>query len=292
MTTTTKILLDTDIGNDIDDALCLAYLLAQPQCELLGITTVTGESKRRAMMASAQCKLAGKQIPIIPGIEKPLLIPPHQTHAAQAHALKNWPHATRFPATNVIDFMRSIIRTYPGEVTLLGIGPLTNIALLFAVDPEIPGLLKSLVLMCGQFMPAGREWNALNDPHATAMVYNASVAQHRSIGLDVTMRVQMEAEEFKAHCTHPFLQPVLDFADIWFQQSNIVTFHDPLAAATIFDDEICTFGTGIVSVELNDEKHAGQTYWHVEQNVMQTPVHEVAVAVQPEIFFEHYFGIF
>jgi inosine-uridine nucleoside N-ribohydrolase len=48
---TMKIILDTDIGSDIDDAVCLAYLLAQPECELLGITTVTGEAARRAMLA-------------------------------------------------------------------------------------------------------------------------------------------------------------------------------------------------------------------------------------------------
>ena len=56
-----KILLDTDIGTDIDDALCLLYLLANPDCELLGITTVTGESEKRAMLASSLCKLDGKR---------------------------------------------------------------------------------------------------------------------------------------------------------------------------------------------------------------------------------------
>ena len=55
-----KVLLDTDIGSDIDDALCLAYLLAQPECELLGITTVTGDVEKRAMLASAQCKVVGE----------------------------------------------------------------------------------------------------------------------------------------------------------------------------------------------------------------------------------------
>jgi inosine-uridine nucleoside N-ribohydrolase len=69
-----KILLDTDIGSDIDDAVALAYLLCKPQCDLLGITTVSGEPGRRAMMASAQCKLAGREIPIFPGTAEPLLI--------------------------------------------------------------------------------------------------------------------------------------------------------------------------------------------------------------------------
>ena len=70
----TKVILDTDIGSDIDDAICLAYLLAQPRCELLGITTVTGEPNQRAQIASAICKAAGKKVPIYPGVDTPLLI--------------------------------------------------------------------------------------------------------------------------------------------------------------------------------------------------------------------------
>jgi inosine-uridine nucleoside N-ribohydrolase len=72
----TKVLLDTDIGTDVDDAVCLAYLLAQPECELLGITTVTGEAEQRASLASVLCMAAGKEIPIYPGAESPLSHPP------------------------------------------------------------------------------------------------------------------------------------------------------------------------------------------------------------------------
>ena len=65
----TPVLLDTDIGSDIDDAVALAYLLAQPRCDLLGITTVSGLPIERAKLASAICKTASKDIPIIPGYE-------------------------------------------------------------------------------------------------------------------------------------------------------------------------------------------------------------------------------
>ena len=58
-----KILLDTDIGSDIDDAVCLAYLLSQPKCELMGITTVSGEAYERARLASVLCMEAGKKYP-------------------------------------------------------------------------------------------------------------------------------------------------------------------------------------------------------------------------------------
>jgi purine nucleosidase len=289
-----KIFLDTDIGSDIDDAVCLAYLLAQPQCELIGITTVTGEVVKRAMLASALCQAAGKTIPIFPGCEQPLLVEQQQPLTPQANALSKWPHETSFPMGEAINFMRHTIRENPGEITLLTIGPLTNVGLLFTIDPEIPRLLKKLVLMCGVFNQSSNsshvlEWNAKGDPHATAIVYRAPVSQHRSIGLDVTMQVRMDAsivrEKFKA----PLLRPVLDFAEVWFQHAETIVFHDPLAATTIFDDQICTFTRGRVNINLDGKRLQGRTDW--DPSAFHQP-HEVATEVNPERFFNHYFSIF
>jgi len=290
---TVKVLLDTDIGSDIDDAVCLAYLLSQPDCDLLGITTVTGEADKRAMLASVLCKVAGKNIPIFPGCEQTLLVPQNQPLAAQSSALSKWPHDTSFPKGEAIDFLRRTIRSNPGEITLLTIGPLTNIGVLFTIDPEIPSLLKSLVMMCGVFTNrlAGvgpLEWNAMLDPHATAIVYRASVHQHRSIGLDVTMQVRMDAQKVKTKFQTPLLKPVLDFAEVWFQHTNTITFHDPLAATTLFDDQICSFTPGSVDIELASSRLQGLTYWDAGAT---PPHHEVALTVTPERFFDHYFSI-
>jgi inosine-uridine nucleoside N-ribohydrolase len=289
-----KVLLDTDIGSDIDDAVCLAYLLARPDCELLGITTVSGEPEQRAMITSALCKLAGKQIPIYPGVADPLLVPQRQTRAQQASALDRWPHERAFPRGQAVEFLRQTIRAHPGEVTLLAIGPMTNVALLFAADPEIPSLLKALVLMCGVFTNqlarvGPLEWNALLDPHATAMIYRAPVAIHRSIGLDVTCQVRMDAAEVRERFRAPLLQPVLDFAEVWFHERPEITFHDPLAAATIFDPQVCGFTPGTVEVELASPRLAGLTYWRAGGDA---PAHEIALAVDRERFFQHYFSVF
>lgn len=288
-----KLLLDTDIGTDIDDAVCLAYLLANPQCDLLGITTVTGEAVKRAQMASALCKVAGKNIPIYPGIETPLLIEQKQQIAQQAAVLARLPHDTKFPEGEAIPFLRNTIRRNPGEIILLTIGPLTNIGVLFAIDPELPSLLKGLVLMCGVFTNrlAGvgpREWNAIGDPHATAIVYRYPVQMHRSIGLDVTCQVRMPAAEVKQRFRTPLLKPVLDFAEIWFEKMDQITFHDPLAAATVFDNNICQFTKGNVEVELTSNRLMGMTHWVAADSGR----HEVALKVNPEHFFEHYFSVF
>lgn len=288
-----KLLLDTDIGSDVDDAICLAYLLAHPQCELLGITTVTGEPERRAMLASAICKAAGKEVPILPGAPKPLLGPARQPHAPQAAALDRWPHETQFPEGHAVGYLRETIRRYPGEVTLLAIGPMTNIALLFTLDPEIPRLLKGFYMMIGAFTQGivftgmRYEWNALNDPHATAIVYAAHPPVHRSVGLDVTMQVQMEAAEVRQRFQAPLLRPVLDMAEVWFEQRPEVTFHDPLAAVSIFDDSVCTYERGQVEVELLSAHLPGMTYFTKQAD----GPHEVALGVDPARFFDAYFGI-
>jgi purine nucleosidase len=285
-----KILLDTDIGSDIDDAVCLAYLLANPECELLGITTVTGEAVQRARLASVLCKVAGKDIPIYPGAEVPLSGSQKQPKAPQAIALTNWEHQVEFPQGKAISFLQDRIHQYPGEIILLAIGPLTNIATLFKTDPAIPSLLKGLVLMCGKFLPPYRaEWNAGCDPTAAAIVYNTTVKMHRSIGLDVTTQVTMDVQQVKERFKPKLLQPVLDFAKVWFEQTEIITFHDPLAAATIFDDQICQFDKGNVEVELKNEKDKGVTYWTLDESQGK---HDVATAVDPARFFNHYFSVF
>lgn len=114
-----KVLYDTDIGSDIDDAVALAYLLAEPRCELKGITTVSGQAYERAMLASALCQVAGKPaMPMYPGVEHPLLLQQqHQPAAPQMEALERWPHRTAFPQGEAIEFLRRTIRTHPGFMT-------------------------------------------------------------------------------------------------------------------------------------------------------------------------------
>src|SRR5215207_3702176 len=133
----TKVLLDTDIGTDVDDAVCLAYLLSHPECELLGITTVTGEAEKRASLASVLCQAAGSDIPIYPGADRPMQGEQRQSIAQQAAALPRWPHENHFPMNQALDFLADTIRSQPGEVTLLTIGPLTNVGMLFSDYPDV-----------------------------------------------------------------------------------------------------------------------------------------------------------
>ncbi len=289
-----KILLDTDIGTDIDDALALGYLLSEPRCELLGVTSVTGEPERRAEMVSAICRNVGREdVPIHAGCPEALLIPMKQTRAQQAGALGDWDRQRDFEPNSAVEFMRRTIRSNVGEVTLLAIGPMTNVALLFATDPQIPAMLKRLVLMCGRFFDStdGVEWNASGDPHATAIVYGAGCRagppRHVSFGLDVTLQCTMDADTCRKKFSARVLEPVLDFAEVWFARSDRITFHDPLAAACIFQPDLCTYAEGRVTVSL-DAPTMGRTIFDSDSG--EKP-HAVASEVNAEAFFEHYFAV-
>jgi inosine-uridine nucleoside N-ribohydrolase len=288
-----KLLYDTDIGSDIDDAVALAYLLSQPQCDLLGITTATGEPQKRAEMASAMCRHVGRaDIPVHAGCPEAMLIRMRQDRAPQAEALGERPRQTGFAPGTAVEFLRNTIRRHPGEVTLLAVGPMTNVGLLFALDPEIPALLKQLVLMCGRFFEQmGGEWNAIGDPHATAIVYGQGCQsrppRHLSYGLDVTLQCRLPADEVRQRFTAKVLEPVRDFAEVWFRHAPQVCFHDPLAAACVFEPGLCTYESGLVRVSLQEPTLG----WTVFDGRAGDKPHTVARCVDAAAFFRHYFDV-
>lgn len=288
-----KVLFDTDIGSDVDDAIALAYLLSQPRCELLGITTGTGQPELRAQMASAICRHVGRDdIPIHSGCPEAMYIRIRQSEAQQAAALGTWPRRHDFPPCTAVEFLRQTIRQHPGEITLLAVGPFTNLGVLFALDPQIPSLLKHLVLMSGRFFDQMQgEWNAKGDPHATALVYaggnQSRPPLHTSFGLDVTTRCLMPADEVRARFTARVLAPVRDFAEVWFKHAPRVCFHDPLAAACIFEPTLCEYVKGRVTVSV-DAPTAG---WTVLDSACEDKPHTVAKSVNSDAFFEHFFNV-
>ena len=291
------VLLDTDIGSDIDDAVCLSYLLRQPQCELVGVTTVTGEVAQRAALCEVVCRAAGREeVPIHAGAPNVMLFGPGQPQVPQYEAIADRPHRRDYAPNTAIEFMREVIRSRPHEITLLAVGPTTNVALLFATDPEIPSLLKELVLMCGVFTghnghgPGALEWNARCDPIATAITYQARPPRFTSIGLEVTTKCKLGADE----CRQRFraaggpLEIVADMAEVWFRGRPVITFHDPLAATTIFQPDLCEYEEGTVEVRVNTPELAGLTHWNPAS---EEKPHRIAVGVSPEKFFEHYFEV-
>lgn len=286
------LLLDTDIGSDIDDAVCLAYLLRQPRCELMGITTVSGQPAVRAALADAVCRDAGRSdVPIHAGLERAL---GHgrvvQPDVPQAAVLPRFSHRAprEFEPATAVAFLRQAIRDRPGEVTLLAIGPMTNVAALFAVDPEIPRLLKGLVLMCGVFTQAVPEaprveWNASLDARAAELVYQAPARPHLSVGLDVTLRCRTPSRETLPRFSGVVAAMTEAWAHAWGESARDIVFHDPLAAALLFEPDLCAYAAGQVIVDAE----SGSTRFTADA----AGPHRVAVSVEPARFFAEYWSV-
>ncbi len=308
-----KVLLDFDIGTEIDDAIALAYLLANPECELVGITTSCGEAAKRAEMASVLCKVAGKDIPIHAGCEEPLIIPQMETTAPQARMLDRWEHDTGFKPNTAVPFMQKVIRENPGEVVLIATAPMTNLGVLFAMDPEIPSLLGGLYLLCGSptqhrddvvteslsamerddfvRILASRgvlENNSIIDPHATKIVYRARPKDFKSFGNNVSSRVTMTPQQAEESFTHPILRAVMDIAREWFKDEARVSFHDAVTAVCIFHDDVCTYRRGLLDCDIESKLLSGFTIFRENPD----GPHQVAFTIDEARFFERLFEVF
>jgi purine nucleosidase len=178
-------------------------------------------------------------------------------------------------------------------VVLLTIGPLTNIGLLFALDPEIPRLLKGHVLMGGVFGPpppgcSETEWNLSGDPHATAVVLRRPAPIHRAVGLDVTAKLSMDAPTLRARFgDHPLRAIVLEIGRSSVDRWGGMVFHDPLAAATLFNPGLCRFERGTIEVEI-----CGPTPGKARFAPASDGPHEIATAVDAERFLATFFSVF
>ena len=282
-----KILLDTDIGGDIDDAICLAYLLKEPQCKLLGITTVCGDPEKRAAVADAICRAAGQKIPIVAGMDSTLQPIPLYPTPDGACALTHWPHDT-FRKADAPAFLYERIKANPQEVILIGIGNMTNIATLFRTYPDAPHLLKGLYVMNGYF---GSEplpdpyynWNSWADPLASQIVFASPVSTHRAVPLEVTDMLTIEADRAGTllRADSDLMKAVFDFGNAWLQSAGKLTLHDPLAAVTIFHPDICSYEKGFVQVETQQKSNMGGTSF----TAAPTGNVEIARTVDKERFY-------
>ena len=281
-----KILLDTDIGCDIDDAICLTWLLRHPSCELLGITTVSGEVRLRASLASAICIKEKKTVPIYVGASNPLMIFKEAEFPQQSSLLEEWPHDKAFPNIHAVAFMRKVICENPGQVTIVAIGPLTNLALLFSVYPETAPLVKEIYIMGGTFFekPA-LEWNIKYDPHAAHIVFSAPVQRIYTVGLNVTLRLFIGPDQSATAFSRDGVPYLATLADDWFRDiSNRIYFHDPLATAVLFDKALCEWQTGTVRINLD----SFMTDFSADENGR----HVVAKNVDAAAYFDKYFQLF
>ena len=311
--TPTRVILDTDPGNgfpaaDIDDGLALGLILSSPELELAAVTIVGGNTPLELGQRSAthMLRLAEARSPVFVGRSKPSsndadawrrqLDADRQSPLARDlwrgfGALEPKGAVESEPASEAIVRMANAA---PGELTIVAVGPLTNVADAIAIDPDLPAKLKRIVVMGGSFgvwhHPV--ELNFGYDPESARAVMSSG-ASMTLVPLDTTLKTQLtleQAELLKAS-DRPltrFLGATCDPWIRWVQQRDDrsgCALHDPLAVAVLIDPTLITFERVRVDVELKGTLTRGRPVsWragHRGYGAVVLPVlREVDVAVE------------
>jgi inosine-uridine nucleoside N-ribohydrolase len=282
--TTQKIIFDTDPG--IDDAMALLFIEASPALDLVAVTTVFGNADidtttRNALYLKHRFGLTA---PVFKGTDKPLTRPrnPSPTFVHGENGLGDVELtglvAAEPEAKPAHQAIIDLARANPGEITLVAVGPLTNLALALRADPEVAALLKGVVIMGGAFGVAGKpgnvtpvaEANIWNDPEAADLVFTAPW-HVTAVSLDVTTQVvmspaYMDALEIAAGPAGEFLNAISKpYAAFYGGRDGIVgcCVHDAAAVAFVIDPSLFEVRPGSIRV-ITDGIALGQTCQKVE----------------------------
>ena len=264
-----KIILDTDIGDDIDDALALAFAIMTGKIDILGVTTVFRNAEQRAELACCLLETLGRtDIPVYAGIGKTLLqsIPDWEQVAAthrprQMEVLKSQQSLVEPRPGSAIDFIIDTVMAGDGDIALVPIGPFTNIAAAFTLEPGLAQKTQ-IVMMGGATDRVRPEWNALCDPEATRIVFGTGVPI-TMVGLDVTTKCVMSYKQVTAigSVDRPINRICSELIHLWGGDNPEPrpTLHDPLAVATLIDSTLCETREMRIEVETGADHLRGAT---------------------------------
>lgn len=273
------VLLDTDIGTDIDDAFALALILCSRELKLLGVTTVSGDTRARARLAGKMLWVAGRRdIPVAAGAPgKPL--PIDQTRWA---ANFTSPQLLRRTAVELLD---SSLSRHPGKITLVAIGPLTNIASLLRYTRGVARSIRRIVMMGGSILRGydhhqrpDPEYNIRMDWEAARDVFAAGIPITMA-PLDVTAMLQLDAAGRRRVFTHgtPLTGALANLYKLW--DHPVPTLYDPMAVALLLKPVLCI--TRPLAIQVDSDG-----YTRVEKG--RRPNAMVALQTHPKSFFDFY----
>lgn len=270
-----RVIIDTDPG--VDDAFALLLAMRSPELKIEGITAVAGNVPLELTLANAlrMVEIAGRaEIPVAAGAKGPLvrrLITAAYAHGENGLGGAVFPEPTIKPVSEpAAEFIRQIVRKYPGEVTLIPVGPLTNIATALNADPELAALVRRLVMMGGSLsggnITPAAEFNVYVDPEAARIVFQSGIPV-KMVGLDVTRKTSLTDDHVRVlqASQNPVSQAAAKIARNAIDHTRAQGFlvgpnmHDSLAVASFLEPSLVKWKEYYVDVETTGELTAGET---------------------------------
>lgn len=259
----TPIIFDTDIGDDIDDALALALALQSPELDVRAVTTVIDDTDTRARLAWKELGLYGRHdVQLGIGASEPLLGAPRPGHAPQFQVLTASDTMPGNVHRRAADLIIDTLLGSAGKITLVPVGPLTNIALALKIEPRIKEKIERIVLMGGAFDLLKPEYNIVRDSAAARIVF-ASGVPITAVGLDVTLKCKLEGPDLQRlrAAGNPASKFLVQLIELWQDKhpDRYPTLHDPLAVAVAFRPNLVETQLGRVQVEVSGTLGDGLT---------------------------------
>lgn len=259
----TPVIFDTDIGDDIDDALALALALQSPELDVRLVTTVVDDVDSRTRLAWKELGLyARHDVIVATGAAQPLLDPIRTAPAPQFQLLTAADTTPESGRRRAADVIIETLMASPDKITVVPVGPLTNIALALRLEPRIKGKIERIVLMGGAFKLNYPEYNIQRDRAAAEIVFTSGVPV-TAVGLDVTLKCKLQGpdlDRLKA-ANNPASRFLMRLIELW-QSANpgqFPTLHDPLAVATVIRPTLVETQSGSVHVETSSALTSGMT---------------------------------
>ena len=249
------IILDTDIGDSIDDALALAFALQSPELDVRAVTTVIDDVESKTRLAWKMLGMYNRRdVALAMGAPEPLLDPTTSVASKEFEVLTRndiIPDAARKRAVDLI--IETALQSR-GKITIVAIGPMTNIALALKTDPRIKNKIERIVIMGGSYLSSETEYNVKRDRTAAEIVFQSGVPI-TAVGLDVTSQCKLlEKDIDRMRLTNDpagnFLIRLIDLAEQQTHDPN-PTLYDPLAIAAIFRPDLLEMQSGTVDVPLS-----------------------------------------
>ena len=271
-----KVILDTDIGTDVDDALALAALMGSKEVDLIGITTVYGDVRLRSAIAMHLCSLVNREIPTFAGEGK--TISGREVWVSGSEG-KNYENLTSFTPqiTSAVDFLVNAVVSQPKSIDVIAIGPLTNIALAIQTNLDFVEKVKRVWIMGGDFTQSKVEHNFKCDIDAARIVLESNVPIS-ILDLPSSQKTIIRMEEIEQIRNAPALGALL-YSEImsWIQPRNQdwTIPHDPITVLSLLaPDFFETSPAGQVKIDSE-----GMSFWNESPNgnvVLLNPI-------QPEL---------